>query len=204
MPVSSFNPRPRARGRQFLMASCDDILAFQSTPPCEGATLQVSHGGEAHGVSIHAPVRGGDAFSPAPGSGGMGFNPRPRARGRQLSPRPLGGKIKFQSTPPCEGATLISFTRIGPVSAFQSTPPCEGATMQQESTLSTNWVSIHAPVRGGDLGGVHKHLPETRFNPRPRARGRPAPAAKSERLEPFQSTPPCEGATAHVLCAGGW
>ena len=74
--LSSFNPRPRARGRLPYFQQGRSYSKFQSTPPCEGATGSTYRRGYCYQVSIHAPVRGGDPVER--------FNPRPRARGRQL------------------------------------------------------------------------------------------------------------------------
>ncbi len=101
---------------------------------------------------------------------------------------------------------------------FQSTPPREGATVGDGAPRPLGCVSIHAPARGGDDHSRFRVFHRTRFNPRPRARGRPA----TKHIEPisrhvsihaparggdlglsgfknlvveFQSTPPREGAT---------
>ena len=85
VPLSCFNPRPRARGRHD--ATEDQILDAV--------------------VSIHAPVRGGDGPGQGRTLGCSGFNPRPRARGRRITDCLSWLTLTtFQSTPPCEGATV--------------------------------------------------------------------------------------------------
>ena len=79
-----------------------------------------------------------------------GFNSRPRARGRRWQEGIDRARAQFQFTPPCEGATL-SFKLL----------------------MFSIIVSIHAPVRGGDLSMDPLNV---------------APLL-------FQFTPPCEGAT---------
>ena len=123
----------------------------------------------------------------------------------------------FQSTPPCEGATL-PFCRgrgggccFNPrprargrleqsawlflLEVFQSTPPCEGATNDRYIISNKSKVSIHAPVRGGDFNISLYFSCNSCFNPRPRARGRPGIYVYFLLINLFQSTPPCEGAT---------
>ncbi len=60
-------------------------------------------------------------------------------------------------------------------------------------------VSIHAPARGGDRCCVSLGILHRRFNPRPRARGRPVAFREVAPMEMFQSTPPREGATRLTL-----
>ncbi len=81
----SFNPRPRARGRLTPVNYHSAWIPFQSTPPCEGATVVVRDLRRLGYVSIHAPVRGGDDGSASRYATFEGFNPRPRARGRRKS-----------------------------------------------------------------------------------------------------------------------
>ena len=78
---------------------------------------------------------------------------------------------------------------------FQSTPPCEGATWQFSCVQPHHIVSIHAPVRGGDILIIPITPLTISFNPRPRARGRLGRRDYNHYCKQFQSTPPCEGAT---------
>ena len=167
---------------------------FQSTPPCEGATPIIPPVAVIFPVSIHAPVRGGDLLAYYKGSIPQCFNPRPRARGRLSTFMASNEKRLFQSTPPCEGATPSSAIHVLPLS-FQSTPPCEGATIVPAAICQPFVVSIHAPVRGGDLPFQITSITIKCFNPRPRARGRPFFSGLIFMNQAFQSTPPCEGAT---------
>ena len=125
-----FDPRPRARGRRQPRIAPDRLVVFRSAPPCEGATgdqgsglagVGVSirapvRGGDQrvqqailrHPVSIRAPVRGGDLTGPTPVHTCPSFDPRPRARGR-LPVISRDARIdQFRSAPPCEGATCFS------------------------------------------------------------------------------------------------
>ena len=196
-----FNPRPRARGRPAGYRMTDTIREFQSTPPCEGATrCSPRAGGDQVGfsprprargrlqlavgrlhlalVSIHAPVRGGDRSKRPGGPRPKSFNPRPRARGR-LDARPV----------------------VSNCARFQSTPPCEGATYLPNQPFLLELVSIHAPVRGGDSSSASTPSFCRCFNPRPRARGRHCLQSTKRIVSLFQSTPPCEGATKTVCFA---
>ena len=101
---SSFNPRPRASGRQTPRATPRTTPLFQSTPACERATRQPDHrvcqpefqstpacerathveavAIDVGHVSIHARVRAGDEPYDTSGTTPACFNPRPRASGR--------------------------------------------------------------------------------------------------------------------------
>ena len=103
-----------------------------------------------HVVSIHAPYAGSDftLFYCLFWHGS--FNPRPLCRERQNPVEHPALCILFQSTPPMQGATVISvYCDRFPV--FQSTPPMQGATKFREQMYETLSVSIHAPYAGSDL-----------------------------------------------------
>jgi len=145
---------------------------FQSTLPCEGATDAIRIILNAPNVSIHAPVRGSDCEKCERDNRRDSFNPRSRARER-----------------------LDSYIRQNVRFLFQSTLPCEGATIGCGRISRRSCVSIHAPVRGSDWFGdpknsvpcpfqstlpcegatVHRgrcQIGGVRFNPRSRARER--------------------------------
>ena len=101
--------------------------------------------------------------------------------------------IRFQSTPPTRGATILRFHHKEP-KTFQSTPPTRGATGAGVMRWPGLGVSIHAPHAGGDWDR-HPGTPEWLVSIH-------APHAGGDmRFEPqslggtFQSTPPTRGAT---------
>src|SRR5690606_19450001 len=103
---SRFNPRPRVWGRPSRGLVPAQETRFQSTPPCVGATTDLSCVPVPPEVSIHAPVCGGDSLLVLLPLARGSFNPRPRVWGRQaeyIGGKPVG--LMFQSTPPCVGAT---------------------------------------------------------------------------------------------------
>ncbi len=192
--LQRFNPRSRARERQFCRYLQVIHTWFQSTLPCEGATL------------LPEPRRRSSAC----------FNPRSRARERHIeavlrlvamvfqSTLPCEGATemtretirtdRFQSTLPCEGATTaagdipyfsdtfqstlpcegatLTVILTGICLSFQSTLPCEGATRLRCQGRRRCRVSIHAPVRGSDRLRFLRAVPIWCFNPRSRARER--------------------------------
>jgi len=125
--LAGFNPRSRARERLYRSRRSAAELRFQSTLPCEGATRKDVTPFRGKIVSIHAPVRGSDRGHWGSVDYYSGFNPRSRARERRLTVERLEASREFQSTLPCEGATLLT------------------------EFIGECWhVSIHAPVRGSD------------------------------------------------------
>ncbi len=146
---------------------------FQSTPPSREATGGAMIWLTGSVVSIHAPLTGGDRPVARPRRDGNSFNPRP-PHGRRLPIIPHSEiPPTFQSTPPSREATVdhIPFDTYHP--AFQSTPPSREATRSRRGISTTDMVSIHAPLTGGDMQ---------------------APPATSWGVE-FQSTPPSREAT---------
>ncbi len=170
--------------------------AFQSTPPSRGATLphEVPH--PPQGISIHAPLAGGDAGYPA-------------------APRFLR---RFQSTPPSRGATAQIGLLYDVKQEFQSTPPSRGATGYRLLLTLRRVISIHAPLAGGDRGShdlrraqhisIHAPLAGGDLDPAkalgllpisihaPLAGGDGMPVFGEAFGLIFQSTPPSRGATA--------
>ena len=122
------------------------------------------------------------------------FNPRPRARGRRGAHHTVEALEKFQSTPPCEGATQ-GLALLRGSQRFNPRPRARGRRWRVLHPPKDDCVSIHAPVRGGDrlqspqrvLGQVSIHAP-VRGGDKPKFGG-----CKQSLM--FQSTPPCEGAT---------
>ena len=168
---------------------------FQSTRPVWGAT----HGVE-HGVLVlrhfnpRAPCGARPTWSQTP-AGCRNFNPRAPCGARRFgclyvrpgsnfNPRaPCGarpsrrwrrnGRLRFQSTRPVWGATLI-VAHVEDATTFQSTRPVWGATKPPERRgRHGEKISIHAPRVGRDLP-----LPSVTFS-----------------YPEFQSTRPVWGAT---------
>jgi len=100
------------------------------------------------------------------------FNPRPRGRGRLMYGSDELDEVKFQSTPPWEGATTDLRGAFTQIASFNPRPRGRG--------------------RPRDRGGSGRR---DGFNPRPRGRGRPLWFVIAPRTRWFQSTPPWEGAT---------
>ncbi len=109
------------------------------------------------GVSIHAPLTGGDVPCGSSRPSRSCFNPRP-PHGRRhhrtgLPPAQTG----FNPRPP-HGRRPLHFFRSPTSKTFQSTPPSREATAQGTSVRIYPDVSIHAPLTGGD---EHFHNPAT-------------------------------------------
>ncbi len=217
-----FNPRPPRGGRR-RPSSCTTIrTAFQSTPPSRGATNwpQMLHdgflisihaplaGGDGHGtvrppcqeISIHAPLAGGDRAQEAevvrrvisihaPLAGGdfpawvsarpfRNFNPRPPRGGRPGTFWKAVCAGKFQSTPPSRGATDLSVNEYDAL-FISIHAPLAGGDRGMVRQARNRQISIHAPLAGGDRPGLALKLSPRNFNPRPprggRRRERPSP-----------------------------
>ena len=169
----NFNPRPPRGGRHFPRAIPTTSPQFQSTPPSRGATRALPPAEWSRHISIHAPLAGGD--------GSWAAN--------------ICTTRRFQSTPPSRGATGEKEAKPRRY-RFQSTPPSRGATQGARPPGGKGYISIHAPLAGGDnfvllcqhpgqVISIHAPLaggdalPGTRscggsnFNPRPPRGGRP-------------------------------
>ncbi len=59
------------------------------------------------------------------------------------------GEMRFQSTLPMKGVTLITCT-TSPLSMFQSTLPMKGVTIARSYLRDRDDVSIHTPNEGSD------------------------------------------------------
>ncbi len=104
------------------------------------------------GISIHAPLAGGDVLL-------HGFH-----RLYQISIHaPLAG-----------GDQLMMAQGIDAVE-FQSTPPSRGATAKPVNAVLHGVISIHAPLAGGDYDPIRPSRLSADFNPRPPRGGRPRP-----------------------------
>ena len=80
--------------------------------------------------------------------------------------------IKFQSTPPMQGATHIVMSNGLVVESFNPRPPMQGATVTSSFAETPEVVSIHAPYAGSDGHLVQPHRSFRCFNPRPLCRER--------------------------------
>ena len=125
----------------------------------------------------------------------VNFNPRPLCRGRLPREYWRQQRIKFQSTPPMQGATTVDellsdnqqyfnprpLCRGRPLNRnyaaytveFQSTPPMQGAT-QLRKPLAVNIPIFQStpPMQGATLPGIRFWRLLWNFNPRPLCRGR--------------------------------
>ena len=146
---------------------------FQSTPPMQGATDILGVAYKLGKVSIHAPYAGSDDKTITVRIQIPGFNPRPLCRERLHLLTSAYVKIKFQSTPPMQGATM-SLHLYSPVFSVSIHAPYAGSDICIPSQQKHLFVSIHAPYAGSD-----KFPLAVIFIPRK-----------------FQSTPPMQGATA--------
>ena len=97
-------PRGARRLRQDVLAPLDQ---FQSTRPAWGATLRPVHGAKARGISIHTPRVGRDAYFLHTKRQLLDFNPHAPRGARQQDKWDNRHPLKFQSTRPAWGATLI-------------------------------------------------------------------------------------------------
>jgi len=167
---------------------------FQSTPPSREATRDADrdaaddlvsihappHGrrqkprvlAKRDGVSIHAPLTGGDLPDSASLLRPSWFQSTPPSREATSRARERMVNRMFQSTPPSREATRgRAIVQVGRL--FQSTPPSREATRDADRDAADDLVSIHAPLTGGDT--------------------RRLPVIDIERQ--FQSTPPSREAT---------
>ena len=164
---------------------------FQSTRPCGARPACACLSMRRQSVSIHAPVRGAT-----------------RPHGKAI--HHLG---KFQSTRPCgarqvgltqERVNLIGFNpraRAGRDAGdrdvliggmlFQSTRPCGARHTAIELSITTETVSIHAPVRGATRSQGRGRADGRGFNPRARAGRDTITVHPMSADKMFQSTRPC-------------
>ena len=126
-------------------------MMFQSTPPMQGATVQlVNSETVVDMVSIHAPYAGSDSAKEARVLAAEVSIHAPLCRERRRSRMEESSFWMFQSTPPMQGATVFPENSLAS-KVFQSTPPMQGATKASKSPLTRT----------------------NSFNPRPLCRERP-------------------------------
>ena len=122
-------------------------------------------------------------------------------------------RVRFQSTRPVRGATVIrkipntcvwGFNPRAPCGArlvggdsfalfrrFQSTRPVRGATVCRSSSAHSFPVSIHAPRAGRDAARVHSHRFKCSFNPRAPCGARQRIRVRSSLTRRFNPRAPC-------------
>jgi len=144
-----FNPRPPRGGRPWTNTASIVRMAFQSTPPAWGATVELRCVCWPADVSIHAPRVGGDYIFPTLLTAEKVSIHAPRVGGNSSGTATSPDPHRFNPRPPRGGrrqSTQAITTRI----AFQSTPPAWGATERKALRPWILGVSIHAPRVGGD------------------------------------------------------
>ena len=195
--------------------------SFQSTPPSREATTQPAFRyprlkrfnprpphGRRHsscdqragggGVSIHAPLTGGDIKGRLCMARKKVFQSTPPSReATRLDTGSLWWR-QFQSTPPSREATPCTLHCVR-IEMFQSTPPSREATRVLDVVASWSLVSIHAPLTGGDVNDLCTLMTEGSFNPRPpHGRRRSSRSRMRAASNKFQSTPPSREATSRT------
>ena len=169
---------------------------FQPTLPARGATRLAACRVSGSTISTHAPRTGSDTTNCIVEISTTHFNPRSPHGERRHAARLYDGAVRFQSTLPARGATLVVGGASKLVAVFQSTLPARGATPHPSASNATECISIHAPRTGSDdllatsvesLAIFQSTLP---------ARGATGSKRMSTRKQfLFQSTLPARGAT---------
>ena len=195
------------------------MVGFQSTPPSREATCRfdqpahlnprfnprpphgrrpaganVDRGG---GVSIHAPLTGGDLLARMLTEAAV-FQSTPPSREATTTScrRWLPGRVSIHA--PLTGGDICAVGRWIQPGAFQSTPPSREATTTSCRRWLPGRVSIHAPLTGGDVNIISFLTPASSFNPRPpHGRRRRHPVGDGCQ-DAFQSTPPSREATCRI------
>ena len=95
----------------------------------------------------------------------LNFNPRTPCGVRHDDEDDEPAPVKFQSTHPVRGATLLRRGQIQ-IRGFQSTHPVRGATEEEDVMRYNSIISIHAPRAGCDVNPPFTSSAQTYFNPR--------------------------------------
>ena len=127
-----FNPRSPRGERQAKATDVPGWDQFQSTLPSRGAT---------------SPTFRSRSWSE--------FQSTLPSRGATPVPLPIAHRCTFQSTLPSRGATGEYGGWQKDSRIFQSTLPSRGATLLGPLRRSGQDISIHAPLAGSDLAGLH-------------------------------------------------
>ena len=141
--VDDFNPRSPWGERLCHFVAFAGSKIFQSTLPVGGATGRPLRPGGHHAISIHAPRGGSDDTVTLTACGGHYFNPR----------SPWGERLRLLFL-------LSAMVR------FQSTLPVGGATVIKSNALDLSTISIHAPRGGSDRRCAACSAHRSYFNPR--------------------------------------
>ena len=156
------------------------------------------------GISTHAPRAGGDIIRDPKRKIYRDFNPRPPRRGRRFCRRSHKGKPPYFNPRPPRRGRLVRAGAVDLILKFQPTPPAQGATISGMIPFSRMPISTHAPRAGGDFRSLPRPPGQRYFNPRPPRRGRHVIATLPVTSRVFQPTPPAQGATFRPLdCANG-
>ena len=167
-----FNPRsPYGERHQCIMILLRNPI-FQSTLPLRGATVRSFGLDSTKPISIHAPLTGSDQYDETSNArGGISihapltgsdrcpglliifwthFNPRSPYGERPLDA--LNARLNGDFNPRSPyGERPVDSAMPSSHSGFQSTLPLRGATCPLIKTLSSQCISIHAPLTGSDL-----------------------------------------------------
>ena len=148
-------------------------VKFQSTPPMQGATVQLAmdHGWKP--VSIHAPYAGSDRKQKLLVGALAGFNPRPLCRERH--PNPDDGEMitSVSIHAPYAGSDRYHLRSSSASIGFNPRPLCR----ERPPFL------------------ISLYQKKCSFNPRPLCRERLSETRGTDPSLMFQSTPPMQGAT---------
>ena len=167
-----FNPRSPRGERHSGGRATGERCTFQSTLPARGATDLYGYKQFLRRISIHAPREGSDIARRCICRRRRHFNPRSPRGERQPELKESLVYLKFQSTLPARGATVIG-----------------------EHSVVTRQISIHAPREGSDYCPPVSHAGGKNFNPRSPRGERPDKYIELPGVATFQSTLPARGAT---------
>ena len=180
---------PRAGSDSISISFCVARRHFNPRSPCGERLIPSRRFWRRRAISIHAPRAGSDQTALTNWARMIHFNPRsPCGERPDCVPRHLD-RVRFQSTLPVRGATLLECLKVTWHTQFQSTLPVRGATLILfaanqvcyifQSTLpvrgatrsnlvgSRFWtISIHAPRAGSDRSMPLSRMTCRYFNPR--------------------------------------
>ena len=195
-------------------------MAFQSTRPLRGATLDAIGKGFAVSISIHAPLAGRDYLPIEEINSTQKFQSTRPLRGATVPrPRLYGQRLHISIHAPLAGRDLRHSPTGSRIRHFNPRAPC-GARLPM---LSDSWIredisihaplagrddadalrlifveliSIHAPLAGRDQEAIDAYFESCKdFNPRAPCGARPSGSFPPPVRYKFQSTRPLRGAT---------